>query len=94
MLPHTSGVGFAIISPRSCENKNSAVSLFMYSGHILYKVECCLRGKKILVFLFFLQEEELGFIPPPVFVKKKVRSVAIKHVTLEGASTALYKEQT
>lgn len=33
VLPHTLGVT-AVISPRRSENKNSAVSLFMYRRHV------------------------------------------------------------
>lgn len=58
VLPHTLGV-LAVISLRSSENQNFAVSLFMYRRHVLYITE--LRGIKILVFLFVLQEKELGF---------------------------------
>lgn len=47
-----------------------------------------LRGLKILVFLFVLQEKELRF--PFIPAEKKVRSVAVRHPTLERPSTALY----
>lgn len=87
MLPHTSGVVFAVISPRSSENQNSAVSLLVHGRHALYKIQCCLQGIEILIFLFVSQKT--NSFASSLLLKEKGGSVVIRHSSLKGASMAL-----
>lgn len=90
MLPHTSGVVFAVISPRSSENQNSAVSLLMHGRHALYKIQRCLQGVEILIFLFVSQKT--NSFGSSLFLQEKGESVVIRHSSLKAASMALCVE--
>lgn len=90
MLPHTSGVVFAVISPRSSENQNSAVSLLMHGRHALYKIQRCLQGVEILIFVFVSQKT--NSFDSSLFLQEKGESMVIRHSSLKAASMALCVE--
>lgn len=62
----------------------------MHGRHALYKIQRCLQGVEILIFVFVSQKT--NSFDSSLFLQEKGESMVIRHSSLKAASMALCVE--